>query len=99
MSTTKNGHILLYCQFNKMIKGLGTSFQSEALSQKHFRNVCRTAHQYLTKYHFDSNQASKEINISVTMPMIMSQILKAVDFTKKNKNPGISRTKHYFFFR
>ena len=30
--------------FNKIIKEPGTSFQSPALSQKHVRNVCHTAH-------------------------------------------------------
>ena len=33
MSTIKNGQILLYCNFNKIIKGPGTSFQFLALSQ------------------------------------------------------------------
>ena len=54
MSTIKNGQILLYCHFNKIIKGPGASFQSPALSQKQLRNVCHTAHKYLTKFHFDS---------------------------------------------
>ena len=40
----KNGEILLYCRFNKIVKGLGTSFQSPALNQKHIRNVNHTAH-------------------------------------------------------
>ena len=39
MSTIKNGQILLYCHFNKIIKGAGSSFQSPVLSQKHVRNV------------------------------------------------------------
>ena len=42
MSTIKNGPILLYCHFDKIIKWPGTSFQSPALSQKHVRNVCHT---------------------------------------------------------
>ena len=54
MSTIKNGQILLYCHFNKIIKEPGTSFQSPAFNQKHVRNVCHTAHWYLTKFHFDS---------------------------------------------
>ena len=61
-----NGQILLYRCFNKIIKGLGTSFQSPALNQKHIRSVCNTAHYYLTKFHFDSTYNSKEIRISVT---------------------------------
>ena len=44
MSTIKNGQILLYCNFNKIIKEPGTIFQSAAFNQKHVRNVCDTAH-------------------------------------------------------
>ena len=44
MSTIKNDHILLYCDFNKFMKGPGISFQSQALSQKRIQNVCHTAH-------------------------------------------------------
>ena len=44
MSTIKNGHISLYCHFNKIIEGPGTSFQFPALSQNNVRNVCHTAH-------------------------------------------------------
>ena len=40
----KNDQTLLYCHFNKIIKGPGTSFQSPLLSQKYVRNVCQTAH-------------------------------------------------------
>ena len=40
----KNAQILLYCHFNKNIKGHGTSFWSPALNQEHIRNVCHTAH-------------------------------------------------------
>ena len=53
MSTIKNGQILLYCHFNKILKEPGTSFQSPAFSQKHVRNVCHTAHYYFTKSGFD----------------------------------------------
>ena len=85
MSTIKNDQISLYCHFNKIIKGPGTSFQSPAFSQKHVRNVCHTAQQYLTKFHFDITKDSKEISASVTfvtMPMVTSQISKSADFTK-----------------
>ena len=54
MSTIKNGEISLYFYFNKIMNGPGTNFQSPALSQQHVRNVCHTAHKYLTKFHFDS---------------------------------------------
>ena len=44
MSTNKNDQILIYCHFNKIVKGPETSFQSAALNPKHVRNVCHTAH-------------------------------------------------------
>ena len=67
MATIKDGQISFYCHFNKIIKGSEASFQSPALSQRHVKNVCHTAHQYLTKYHFDSTQHSKETSISVSI--------------------------------
>ena len=66
MSITKNDQILLCCHFINIIKGPGTSFQSPAFTEKHIRNVCHTAHQYLTKFYFDRTLNSKEISISVT---------------------------------
>ena len=56
------------------MKGSGTSSQSPVLSQK--------------MLHFDSTYNLKEISISVhyvAIPM-MSQILKSVDFTKRQKS-------------
>ena len=44
MSTIKIDQILLFCHFNKIIRGLGTSLQSSALMQKYVRNVYYTAH-------------------------------------------------------
>ena len=44
MSAIKDGKISLYCHFNKIINGPGTSFQSPELSQNHVRNVCHTVH-------------------------------------------------------
>ena len=44
MSFIKNGQILLYCPFNKIIKGPETTFWASVLSQKHIRYVCHTAH-------------------------------------------------------
>ena len=44
MSAIINGQILLYCDFKKILKGPGTSFQSPTLSQEHVRNVCHTTH-------------------------------------------------------
>ena len=54
MSAIKNGQSSLYSHFNKIIEGPGASFQSPPLSQKHVRNVCHKANQYLTRFHFDS---------------------------------------------
>ena len=67
MSTIKNGPILRFCHFNKIIKGFGISFLSPALSQKHLGNICHTAQWYLTKFLFDSTYDSKEISVSVTL--------------------------------
>ena len=44
MSTIKNGQSSLYCHFNKITEGPGTSLQSAALSQKHVRNICHIAY-------------------------------------------------------
>ena len=101
MSTIKNGEISLYFYFNKIMNGPGTNFQSPALSQQHIRNVCHTAHKYLTKFHFDSTQDSKEVSIKcnfhyVAMTMMTSQILKFMNFTK-TQSLGIQRTKRSFF--
>ena len=84
MSTITNREISIYCCFNKIIKGSRTSFQSPALSEKFVRNVCRPAHQYLTRFHFDSTQDSKEISISATSVM-QHCLVSQVDFTKKTK--------------
>ena len=43
-ATIKNGWIALYCPFNEIIRGSGTSFQSSSLNQKHVGNVCNAAH-------------------------------------------------------
>ena len=40
ISTIYNGQIFLYCRFNKIIKGPGTTLQSAALRQYHIVNVC-----------------------------------------------------------
>ena len=80
MSTIKNGYISLYFRFNKIIKKPGTSSQSPGLSQKHIGNIYHTAHQYLTKFHFDNYFHY------VAMPMVTSQILKSMDFTKIQKS-------------
>ena len=95
MSTIKNGQILLYCHFNNFIKEPGTSFQFPASSQRHVRYVCHTEHKYLTKFHFDSTQDSKEISVSM-MHMMTSQSLKSIDFTKTEKSRYLE-SKSFFF--
>ena len=79
MSTIKNGEISLYFYFNKIMNGPGTNFQSPALSQQHVRNVCHTAHKYLTKFHFDSTQDSKEISI-MQLPLCSNDYDDVTDF-------------------
>ena len=100
MSTVENGKILLYCHFNKIIKGPGTSFPSRALSQKYVRNVCHTAHQYLTKFHFDSTWESKEISINVTS-LCSNAYDYVTDFeiwiSQKNTKIQISREQNLIF--
>ena len=92
MSTIKNDQILLYCHFNKIIKEPGTSFQSPAFSQKDVRNVCHTAHQYLTKFH------KHQCNLHyAAILMMMSQILKSAGFTKTQKSRYLEN--EILFFR
>ena len=74
MSTIENGDISLQCYFNKIIKGPGTSFQSLALKQKHVTNVDSTQ---------DSSKNKHKCNFhQIVMPIMTSQILKSVVFTK-----------------
>ena len=84
MPTVKDGQISLYYHFNKIIKGPRTSFQSQALSQKHARHVCHTVHQHLKKFHFDSKHKCNFRDVA--MPMMTSQILQSLDFTKTQKS-------------
>ena len=72
---------MLYCHFNKIKKGPGTSFQSPALSQNYVRNVCHAAHEYLTKFWFKRSKHKCNLHY-VAILMVASQILKYVDFTK-----------------
>ena len=80
----------LYSHFHEIIKEPETTFQAPALSQKHVRNVCHTAHQCLIKFHFDGPQDSTEKHYCnfryIAMPIMTSQILKPVDFTKIQKS-------------
>ena len=66
MLTIKNGQILLYCYFNKIIKGSGTNFHFAVLSQKYIPvYIYLIAYQYLTKLFFESALDSKEIRTKV----------------------------------
>ena len=58
--------------------------------------------QYLTKFHFDSIYNSREIRISVTsiyaaIFMMMSQIWKSVNFTKRQKSRYLKNKTKIFF--
>ena len=100
MSTIKNGQIYLYCHFNNINKAPGFCFQSPTFSLKHVRNVCYIVYQYLTKFHFDSTQDSKvkhKYNFHyVEMPMMMSRMLKSVDFTKTQKSRYLENKTLFF---
>ena len=85
VSAIKNGQISLYCYSNKIINGPKICFQSPVLSQKHARNMCHTVHQYLTKFHFNSTFDPKEIS-NIAMPIMTSQVLKTVNYTKTGAN-------------
>ena len=88
----------LYYSFNKIMKGSGISFQSPTLSQKHARNVCHTAHQYLTKFQqLESNKNKDKCNFHYgAMPMMTSEILKYVNFTKTQKSRYLDKKTLFF---
>ena len=90
MLTIKNGQISLYCYFNKIIKGSGTSFQFPGLSQTHARNVCH----YLG---FKRKKHNRNFHY-VAMSMMRSQILKSVDFTKIQRSTYL-KNKTLFFLQ
>ena len=103
MPTIKNGQISLYCHFSTIIKGAGTSFQSPTLSQKHVRNVLSyhtlvfdqiSFWQYLR---FKRNKHKCNLHYEA-MPMMMSQILKSVDFTKTQTSRYLKNKKLFFLW-
>ena len=85
MSTIKNGQILMYCHFDKIIKEPGTSFQSPAFSQKHVRNVCHTAQVIWQDLGFKRNKHKCNLHYAAIL-MMTSQILKSAGFTKTQKS-------------
>ena len=86
MSTVKNGQVSPYCHFNKIIKGPGTSFQSSALNQKHFRKVCHLARYYLTKTHFDCTEGFKyKRNFHYAATPMMISVFEIYGFHRNTK--------------
>ena len=109
MPTIKYGQILLYCHFNKIKKGsdfqflVPNQFPVSRIEPKTCQKCLFCSTLYLTKFHFESTQDSKEISISVTtlfhyvaMLMMISQILKYVNFTKTKKS-GYFKNETVFF--
>ena len=94
--TIRNGQILLYFGFNRIIKGPGIIFQSPALSRKHVRKFFHTVHQHLTKSRFDSTQDPKEI--SITVNSIMQQCLSQYFEFHKSIKIQISREQSIIFY-
>ena len=69
MTAIKNGQILQYCHFNKIIKGSRTSFLSIALSQSHVRNVSHIS------------QKDKNLGNLRTKALFLLQIKKIINYT------------------
>ena len=95
MSTMKNGQILLYCHFNKIIKEPGASFQSPAFSQKHVRNVCHTAQVIWQDLGFKRNKHKCNLHYAAIL-MMTSQILKSAGFTKTQKSWYLEKETLFF---
>ena len=90
MSPIKNGQILLLCNFNKIIKGPGTSSQSPALSQNMLemfviQHTGIWPNFILIVVRIQKNKHKCNFHY-VAMPMMTSQIVKPVDFTKIQKS-------------
>ena len=76
------------------------SFKAAALNQKHIRNVCHTAHLHLTKFlliafKFQRNKLKCNFHYEA-MPMMTSQILRSVDFTKSQRPRYLENNKTLF---
>ena len=61
----KYQHILLLINFTRIIKGLGTSWQSLKLGQKDVGDVYHNLHYPPAKFHFDTSRDSREITKEV----------------------------------
>ena len=95
MSTIKNGLISVYCHFNKIIKGPGTSSSSPALSQKH---VTLLFDQFSFSQCLGFRRNKHNCNFHyIAMPMVTSQILKSG--FHKNAKIQISREQNIIFLQ
>ena len=74
--------ISLYCHFNKIIKGSDFSFQSLALSQNFLLKI--------------QKKSQKRTLYYLAMPLMASQILKSVDFTKTQKSRYLENETMFF---
>ena len=101
MSTIKKDQISLYCHFDKIIKGPGTSLQSPALSQKHVRHLPYSTLlfdqvSFWWDLGFKRNKHKCDFHY-VTMLVMTSQVLKCMDFTKTQKAKNLKN--ETFFLR
>ena len=89
-----------YIVINKIIKGPGTSFQSPALSQKQCLSDSTLVFDQMSFWQYLEFKRNKhKYNSHYTaMPMVTSQILKFVDFTK-TKRSGYLENETFFFLR
>ena len=82
----------LYCHFNKIIKEPGTNFQSPTFElfwtcQKYLSYSTLVFDQISFKQYLGFKRNNDRCNFHyVAIPMVMSQILKSVDFTKTQKS-------------
>ena len=97
MSTIKNDQILLYCHFNKIIKGPGTSFHSPKTCQKCL--LCTTLVfdqiSFCQCVEFKRNKHKCNLHY-VPIFMMISQILKFVHFTKAQRSRYLENKTLFF---
>ena len=95
MSTIKNGQILLYCHFNKIIKEPGTSFQLQHLA-KNMLEMFIIQHTSIWPNFiligFKTNKHKCNLQLMMT-----SQILKSAGFTETQKSRYLENETFFFF--
>ena len=104
MSAIKNGEISLSFLFMKIAKGPGTCFKSPALIPvsriEHLRDACHAALVFdqILFWQFLGLKGNKhKCNFHyVAMPIMMSQILKSVDFRKTQRSRYIENETFFF---